>query len=201
MADTGLKSPSATGEDYNQWSNPTNAYSSNNVYTVSTITNEKQDYYNFTFGITSSATIDGIEVRIEASENFGGTTIVGVELSYNGGTNYTSTGYNTGDLTSTDTTYTLGGSTNTWGRTWTDTELGNTNFRLRINTNNPGFYNPKVDHIQVIVYYTEATGTNMSLNIGDTWKAISAMQINIGDSWKAVASAKINIGDTWKTIY
>jgi len=45
------------------------------------------------------------------------------------------------------------------------------------------------------------TGTNTQINIGDSWKAISAMKINIGDTWKDVASAKINIGDAWKTIF
>ena len=45
------------------------------------------------------------------------------------------------------------------------------------------------------------TGINFQINIGDAWKAISAMQINIGDVWKPVSSAKINIGDAWKTIF
>ena len=37
------------------------------------------------------------------------------------------------------------------------------------------------------------------INIGDTWKNISAMNINIGDTWKSVVAAQINIGDSWKT--
>ena len=48
--------------------------------------------------------------------------------------------------------------------------------------------------------YTTA-GTNMQVNIGDTWKDVAAMQVNIGDTWKDVAGAQINIGDTWKTIF
>lgn len=46
-----------------------------------------------------------------------------------------------------------------------------------------------------------AEGTNMSLNIGDSWKSVSAISINIGDVWKAVTSASINIGDIWKKIF
>ncbi|KKL65245.1 hypothetical protein LCGC14_2156910 [marine sediment metagenome] len=46
-----------------------------------------------------------------------------------------------------------------------------------------------------------AAGTNAQINIGDSWKAISAMQINIGDVWKPVAGAQVNIGDAWKTIF
>ena len=53
------------------------------------------------------------------------------------------------------------------------------------------------------VWSSEAppTGTNMKINIGDTFKDVSELKINIGDSWKAVTSAKINIGDSWKTIF
>lgn len=47
----------------------------------------------------------------------------------------------------------------------------------------------------------EPTGTNTQINIGDSWKEISAMKINIGDSWKDVSSAQINIGDSWKSIF
>jgi len=46
-----------------------------------------------------------------------------------------------------------------------------------------------------------ATGTNMQVNIGDTFKSVSAAQVNIGDTWKTVTSAQVNIGDTWKTIF
>jgi hypothetical protein len=59
----------------------------------------------------------------------------------------------------------------------------------------------KIDHIRITVYYTEATGTNMKINISDTWKDVSAMKINIGDTWKDVSAVKINVGDTWKDIF
>ena len=45
------------------------------------------------------------------------------------------------------------------------------------------------------------TGTNMKINIGDTFKDVDALKINIGDSWKAVTSVKQNIGDSWKTVF
>jgi hypothetical protein len=50
-------------------------------------------------------------------------------------------------------------------------------------------------------YTPSAAGTNMQINIGDTFKSIAGMQINIGDVWKTVAGAQINIGDVWKTIF
>lgn len=46
-----------------------------------------------------------------------------------------------------------------------------------------------------------AEGTNMQINIGDTWKEVSAVKINVGDTWKVVSGAKVNVGDTWKTIF
>ncbi len=52
-----------------------------------------------------------------------------------------------------------------------------------------------------LAYPFSAGGTNAQINIGDSWKEISAMQINIGDTWKPVAGAQINIGDAWKTIF
>lgn len=157
-ADTGLKSPTATGEDYNQWSTPTNAYISNNTYATETTVNQKQDYYNFSFGVPGNTSIDGIEVKLEAkySGGFSGSAIIGAELSWNGGTSYTATGYDTGALTASDVIYTLGGATDTWGRTWSDTEFSNTNFRLYVNADSVRSLGGQnlLDHVQVKVYYT-----------------------------------------------
>jgi len=55
--------------------------------------------------------------------------------------------------------------------------------------------------IYAVYEATPPAGTNTKINIGDTWKDISAIKVNIGDAWKEVSSAKINIGDTWKTIF
>lgn len=50
--------------------------------------------------------------------------------------------------------------------------------------------------------YSGGGGGNVRLiNIGDTFKTVTAEKINIGDTWKDVVSIKINIGDTWKTIF
>ena len=50
-------------------------------------------------------------------------------------------------------------------------------------------------------YDEEEAGTNTQINIGDSWKEISAMKVNIGDTWKEVASASVNVDDAWKTIF
>lgn len=44
-------------------------------------------------------------------------------------------------------------------------------------------------------------GTNMSINIGDSWKDVDALKINIGDAWKDVDAVKQNIGDVWKDVF
>jgi len=53
----------------------------------------------------------------------------------------------------------------------------------------------------LVIDYTADEGTNLQLNISDSWKDVEAMKINIGDNWKNVSSAKINIGDVWKNVF
>jgi len=65
----------------------------------------------------------------------------------------------------------------------------------------PGTTSAFIDYVKIKVYYTDDSGTNMQINISDSWKEIDAMKINISDSWKDVAAAKINIGDSWKDIF
>jgi len=56
--------------------------------------------------------------------------------------------------------------------------------------------------VQVQALFGEAAvGTNMKINIDDTFKDVDSMQINIGDAWKDVAEVKQNIGDAWKVVY
>lgn len=61
----------------------------------------------------------------------------------------------------------------------------------------------EVEEVRHLILITNAgsEGTNIQLNISDSWKSVDAMQINIGDTWKEVAGAQVNIGDTWKTIF
>jgi hypothetical protein len=54
-----------------------------------------------------------------------------VQLSWNNGTSWT-TAKQTSTLTTSEATYTLGGTADTWGRAWTLSELSNANFRVRV---------------------------------------------------------------------
>lgn len=146
--------PSSTGEDYNQWSDATDAYSVNSQGAYPNANNEQQDYHNYSFGISSGTPI-GIEVKLVLNSWTNGTTsTIGVELSNDGGSTYSSTGYSASNSTTSWNEYTLGGSTNLWGLSWTSGSFSISNFRLRVK-GVAGDDNPTLDAAQVRVYYTQ----------------------------------------------
>jgi len=57
--------------------------------------------------------------------------VICVQLSWDGGKTWT-TARQTSTLTTSETTYVLGGSSDTWGRTWALSNLTNANFRIRV---------------------------------------------------------------------
>lgn len=150
---TGFKSPSATGDDYNQWVTPSNAFSSGDAYATADRNAWQQDWYDFTFGVPGSATILGIEVSIEGHDQDGTGNGADIELSWDGGISYTTTGKGAIWPGGSDTTNTFGGWTDPWGRTWSDSELSNANFRLRLTKTGVDWNQFEADHIQVKVYY------------------------------------------------
>jgi len=48
--------------------------------------------------------------------------------------------------------------------------------------------------------YPFTSGWSIKVNIGDSWKAVTAIKQNIGDTWKTVSAVKQNIGDSWKDV-
>lgn len=83
-ADTGFLAPTAADStgSLDDWSDRTNAFVSDNAYATETSEGGDQRYTNFGFSVPSGATINGIEVSLEAfseksqnifDENFGGT--------------------------------------------------------------------------------------------------------------------------------
>ena len=150
-SNTGLKAPAASaavttnsGDNNGFQTTPGNAYVSDNAYAVDTnsgtgtsssYTSTAKDrhlFYNYSFGLPTDATILGIEVRLEAKvDRTSGSPKMYVQLSPDGGTTWT-TAKSTATLSTTDTVYMLGGASDLWSRTWTDTQLSNTNFRVRI---------------------------------------------------------------------
>ena len=148
--ETSWKNPSATGDDYNNWTNPENAYTSDNLYADEITQGDEQDWYNFNFIVPNGATIDGIQVNVEASS----TNVEGfAALSWDGGSSYTSEKSNSW---TSEENKTFGSSDDLWGRTaWSSDDFTNGNFRIKLKrgTQNPGT-NLRVDCITIKIYYT-----------------------------------------------
>jgi subtilisin family serine protease len=121
-----------------------NAYADDNLYAVdnNSGTNnstsctanrkDKHRFYNYGMSIPGGAVIQGIEVRLNAKvDSTSGSPKLCVQLSWNGGATWTAT-KSTATLSTTELAYTLGGTADTWGRTWSAGDFSNANFRVRI---------------------------------------------------------------------
>ncbi|MBK8420485.1 hypothetical protein [Candidatus Villigracilis saccharophilus] len=151
VTNTGFRAPSANaavttsaGDNNGYQTTPINAYLADGLFAVDTssgtnnntnCTNngkDKHQFYNYNFSTPGATAINGIEVKLTGKVN--STTSSPkfcVQLSWNGGTTWT-TAKSTTTLSTTNSTYTLGTSADTWGHVWLPTELSNTNFRIRI---------------------------------------------------------------------
>jgi len=156
-ADTGFLNPSATGDLYNQWTNPSDAFTSNDQWASADVNNLQQDWFDFNFSVPGGATIDGIEINVEAQDFDWSGNGIGIEISGDAGSSYTTTGYGVAALNmGSDQTYTFGDATDTWGSSWSAAGFSNANFRVRLTKTGSDFTWVYVDHIQVKVYYTAA---------------------------------------------
>jgi LPXTG-site transpeptidase (sortase) family protein len=161
--DTGLRAPSANNNV--SWTNPQNAYTSDNNRAVADSMDDIVQYSNFGFpAFPVGATITGIEVLVEGYQSGGGTPRqADISLSSNNGVTYTTgtTGTNPGIRTTNmpgtnagaEAVRTFGTPTSTWNRTWATGDFAN--FRVRLDTN-PGSNGStlNIDRVQVRVTYT-----------------------------------------------
>jgi choice-of-anchor B domain-containing protein len=94
---------------------------------------DKHHFSNYTISLPPGVAIKGIEVRLDAFVDAvaSNAPVMCVQLSWDGGTTWTSI-KQTATLTTSETSYVLGGTADTWGRAWTATNLSNTNFRVRV---------------------------------------------------------------------
>lgn len=176
--DTGWKSPTANaaapGGDNNGFqTNPTYAYGNDSSRAedpdsgTDTTTGcgdagkDRHDFYNYGISVPVTNTVVGISVRLDAwiSSTYSTTTRrMCVQLSWDGGTNWTAA-KQTSNLGSSQQTFTLGGSADGWGHTWTVSELSNANFRVRVtdvaNRTDRTFY---LDWAAVRVYHAPGNG-------------------------------------------
>ncbi len=162
MADTGFKTTGAVVFD-GDWVNMTTtrintaddsrATRTGNTFSAATLN-------NYSFGIPSGSTIDGIEVNTEFSTSSAAQiATLQVSLSWDNGTTYTTAKSDTVTGTTTDKNSTMGGATDTWGRSWTDSEFANGTFLVKVEgKSNAGGTACRLDFLQIKVYYTLATG-------------------------------------------
>jgi hypothetical protein len=158
---TGTLSPTVSvGADF---TTPNNAFSNNNEYaTVNDVdgTTKSEVYrdYNIDDAVPDGADIQGIAVRVDWFLDAVGTSgQIKVELSWDGGTTWSTAKTNADRSTDADHTVTLGGSSDDWGRNWDTDELTNANFWLKIKaeTSAGDSRDFSFDWIPVTVYYIE----------------------------------------------
>ncbi|MBI5290157.1 MAG: hypothetical protein HY873_14385 [Chloroflexi bacterium] len=184
---TGFRNPSAqtaaTGGDGNGYeTNPTQAFTDANGETEDrdsgtngnlSCTDAGKDrhlFYNYGFTVPAGATINGIEVLVDARLD-SATGFICVQLSWDAGATWT-TAKQTTNLTSSFANYTVGGTADTWGRTWSSSDLSNANFRLRvINVANNTSARFRLDWIPAQVHYTPAAPPD---TIGPTTSNVAA---------------------------
>jgi hypothetical protein len=146
---TGLLNPTSntaqSGGDRNGYEvNTSTAYANDSVFamdvnsgtgTNTSCTDKKKDnhlFYNYGISLPGTSTVQGIEILLDAkADSTVGSPKLCIQLSWNGGASWT-TVKQTGTLSTTEQTYTLGSPTDTWGRVWTIADLSNANFRVRI---------------------------------------------------------------------
>lgn len=149
-ANTGMKSPTANSSETTSGDNngfEINAADANVVNSLFAFDNnsgsgtntsctstqkDKHRFYDFDFNIPGTATIKGIEVRLDAkADSTSGAPKMCVQLSRDGGVTWT-TAKSTPTLTTSEATYIVGGPLDTWGIAWTLSDLSNANFRVRV---------------------------------------------------------------------
>jgi len=181
MADTGFKNPTTASSS--TWSNPNNVKLSDNTYTTSTTATDQLLTSAYGFSLIAAggefAVIDKIEVQGEAHlSGVGGSQrcTLGVKLSWDGGTTFTSVEKTANYTSGTDTivafTSLTGEDENqfTFGRKWKPSELSNSNFRARFEVKTiSALTTVNLDNVQVKVTFTlvRHVGAAGSINFAD----------------------------------
>ncbi len=116
---------------------------------------DRHIFRDYNVSLPANATIVGINVRLDAwADAASGTRRMCAQLSWNGGASWTAA-QQTSDLSTSQATYNLGGSANTWGRSWVANDVTNANFQLRVtNVGSSTSRDFMLDWAAVNVYYT-----------------------------------------------
>ena len=117
---------------------------------------DRHRFWDFNLGVPATvAAVGGIQVRADVGlNNNSGTSQICAQLSWDGGTSWTGAKSVAVSNVGT-TTYTLGATNDTWGRTWSAAELANAGFRVRlIDVSDRATKDFRLDGLAVQVTYT-----------------------------------------------
>lgn len=203
----GLGQSIAMGGGTSPWSNPTNIYTSNNVYASNGLDGDEVSYWlratDFGFTIPDGATIDGILVEIErrCNEEYGADYAMKIVKA---GTEQGNDHASVTEWPASDTYKSYGSSSDKWGLSWTSDYINSHLFGASISAiyeEDPEFRATfYVDHIRITVYYTLA-GINMKIKAGGAWKDGDALKIAVSGAWRVGAKAWQKVGDEWRVIF
>src|SRR5688572_7638277 len=147
----GYYSPTKATSNGPGWTNPIYATASDNLYATARKNNRQLKLSSFNIpAIPGGAVINGIEVTVE-----GFTTGTQAAVALSAGSSFTTS--KSTSFTSTESTLTLGGPTDAWGKTWSATDFQN-KFTVKL-TAAATLGLLSVDHVQVKVYYTPPNTT------------------------------------------
>lgn len=181
MPSSGPLYPSASGSS--GWTNPTNIFSDNGstAGTSSNLQNSNSSWLRgtgFGFAIPAGATIDGIVMEcgcFKDTDSGSSVVVLHEALIVKAGTPTGVTRGPSASLGTTEQNVSLGGTTDLWGATLSDTDVNDSGFgvdvRFRETANFPE--DALVDYVRLTVYYTEAADTTppqdpaVSINAGD----------------------------------
>jgi hypothetical protein len=156
VTDTGERAPTANGSPHHDWASGGNAYADDGANASATflvLGSASHDWSTFDFNIPAGATILGIEAKMETKVSSLSLGNYSLSLSWDGGSNFTSTKtIPSGLLGKSEQVYTLGGPADTWGHTWSASEVNN-GLRVRADFSAIGIGTVYVDYITVKVTY------------------------------------------------
>lgn len=192
MFDTGFKTPTTTPTPgaNNNWTSPANAYIEDGSFATWNLSGStEQDYGTFGFNVPLGATIVGIEAKVKGKATSADYINIYLKGSTTAGKNIS--------LTTINTQYTVGGSTDLWGVTWTPADFADSSFKLTLGVGPLGGggitgYPFSVDGIQIKVYYTFASSLlidSYSESNGSIWYATNSVDGIVGQSFTAIASS------------
>jgi hypothetical protein len=141
---TGYLNPSADSPDSGDGFelNPTYAYEDDSLYATNHYGyGQRHRYYDYGVTVPEGCMVSGLAVRLDwwVSFIFLTSSSMSVDLSWDGGSTWTSAYTDTNETTS-EHTAVLGGSADTWGRTWAPSDLSDPNFRVRLSSDCGGLF-------------------------------------------------------------